>query len=99
MMSRVFASIMRHGTSYWPTVLEIMRKSLEICQGLLIPIVEGGSVSAISSATKISEVDIALPKKNECIIRDNNMGKHKSYKNFKSLITATYWDVLVSCAV
>lgn len=77
----------------------MMRKSLELCYGLLIPIVEGGSVSARSSVTKISEVDMALPKKTECIIRDNNMGKHKSYKNLKSLITATCQDVLVSCAV
>lgn len=51
----------------------MMRKSLELCYNLRIPMVEGGSVSPLSSVTKISEVDMALPQKMKCVIRDNNM--------------------------
>ena len=77
----------------------MMRKSLELCYSLLIPMVEGGSVSPISSVTKISEVDMTLPQKMKYVIKDNDMGRYRSYKHSKPLITATYWDVLVICTV
>lgn len=39
--------------------------------GSLISTVEGGSASSIYSVTKISEVDMTLPRKMKRVIRDN----------------------------
>lgn len=61
--------------------------------------VEGGSTSSIYSVTKISEVDMTLPQKMKCVIRDNCRGKDSSHKHSKPLNRATYCNVLAPCTV
>lgn len=61
--------------------------------------VEGGNASSIHSVTKISEVDMTLPQKMKCVIRDNSRGKDSSYKHSKPLLRGTYCNVLSTCTV